>query len=258
MKNKRLWAPISRMTTAFLVLVTLGLTVALPAGARTQTPVLWEYPGTHPYEGPAGEAARMHEAKMGFPANEYMRGVDMKNAGQCPEYFIQDGDLLWNTFTKNKFSKSIYTQAAMKYSNKDVKAEGLSETLIGTPLPTDHEKRRALKCDLGRADGAHVVYPFVCGNWSLGFFPVAPVTPPQIKTMIAKAIPVAQGVSPTKVHVEPFGNCQFLANKQVVEPGFTTYVGAVGGYKGSAGFAPAIWSTIPMSIDTNSRLICEQ
>lgn len=244
MKITRLWANISSLSPIVLMVASLGLTVALPAGAQTPSP--WEYPGTYPYLDTPEKAAVMHEATSGLPKEEFMRGASMfySSSGECEEYYIQDGDLLWNTFTKNKFSKSIYTIAAMKYSKAHEKA--------GQSLPGDHENRRAMRCDLGRTDGAHVVYPFACSNWSVAYFePTKPKVdssePPPADDQITKTDP---STAPSVL----FETCRFVAVRETVEPGFVTYVAAIGGHNG---FAPAVFSIIPASTSKQSSLVCE-
>jgi hypothetical protein len=108
----------------------------------------------------------MHEKATGLPASEFMRGVALFNAGRCEERQLRNGEELWNTFTNRGRSASVKVRVNFKFA-------------------PDDERRRAAVCDLGRPDGAVVVFPYVCGNWSVMYInrPVA----------MSPAIPTSRG-----------------------------------------------------------------
>ncbi|MEN9920866.1 MAG: hypothetical protein RL538_759 [Candidatus Parcubacteria bacterium] len=153
-----------------------GLAAVLVAGlmfavssAHAATPTPWVHPGTHPYEGTPQAAGALHEKAIGLPVSEFMKGVALFNAGQCEEYYLRDGEILQNTFTRGGVSRSVSTVVAFK------------DPKTGRTLALNDPKRRAAKCRIpGRTDGATVVFPYVCENWSVQFLPPVPVavTPP--------------------------------------------------------------------------------
>lgn len=140
------------------VLVASTCVVSAPALA---SPKPWVHPGQHPFQGTPYEAAVLHEKVTGLPNTEYMKGVALFQTGQCEDYFMQDGEPLHNTFTKDGKARSVQTVVAFK------------DPKTGRSLAADDPKRRAARCRIpGREDGATVVYPYVCDNWSFQYLPV--------------------------------------------------------------------------------------
>jgi len=153
---------------AILRAIALAAAVMVAAGtpAYANTPTPWVHPGLAPYAGTPEAAASLHEKAIGLPAADFMKGVALFKAGQCEEHYLQDGELLQNTFTKGEVSRSTPTMVAFK------------DPKTGQPLAVNDPKRRSVRCRIpGQADGATIVYPYVCGNWSVQFLPPIPPTP---------------------------------------------------------------------------------
>ena len=161
MKTSRLWAHVQHYLL-LLGVVCAGLSVASSAGAQSIEPQLWEFPGARPFTGTPLEACQLHQKTTGLPVEECLNGTKLHEIGMCEKgYFLQDGYLLHTTYTNNGKSRSVYVKVAFKYPKGHAKA--------GQPLPADDEKRYASRCALSRDDGATIVFPYVCGNWSVAY-----------------------------------------------------------------------------------------
>lgn len=238
MDTKHMWAQVHQYTVAIMLLCLCGPSLALPVD--NPIPVLWKNPGQHPFTDSPLKACQLHESTSNLPVDECMRGVRMSEAmdGQCKEDILLDGDRLYTTLTKNGKSWSQYVQVAFKYPS--------GHPLAGKPLPLDHEKRKAKICRLNRSDGATVVYPYVCGNWSIMFLPPEP---------IEEVVPAAVLVQPEPIAEEPASkNCRWVNDSVTETPGVGVYVSAVH----SCGcYAPEAQVYIQAQTQTSSQLVCD-
>lgn len=212
MKKLRLWAQILGNTIVFMAIVFLGLFAASSADAQIEN---WEYPGQYRYRGTSDNAGRMLVQKTNISFAEYVVGVAKQKAGQCREYYLQDGEVVTTTFTRWDGTHHTDTvRVAFKYP--------LEHELAGESLPTDHPTRRAVSCSTGNADGLAVLLPDVCENWS-----VHQVTPPSTASgeLVCRPGPVSEPIhSVIHQHLDGQVSRNCYGNNYVTAPGLTIHL----------------------------------
>lgn len=144
-----------------LALVSAILALGQPAFAQpTSTINNWEYPGRFKFTGTPEKACDIFVG-FGLLKTACLTAVDLKEKGGCEEFYLQDGDIITTTFS----SARGHGANTLRVNFKDEQ---------GQPVPADHEMRRAHRCATG-IPGIVIVFPEVCGNWSIMTREVPPV-----------------------------------------------------------------------------------
>ena len=165
MKKMRLWARAPRWL-AVLAWLTIGASVALPAGAQPYS--TWERPGRHPFTGTPEEACGFLSVGTGITMQECLQGARCLDSGGGQPYYFKDGEILITTMTKDGVHSAPTLVVAFKNEQS-------------WALPPDHPDRLAMTCSLGRADGLQLARAQACGNWTVVR---VPPTPP-LRTKVA-------------------------------------------------------------------------
>jgi hypothetical protein len=129
----------------------------------------WSNPGLFAFEGSAEDAAALHADAHSITREEFMRGVAMQQADDvnCTDYYLQDGEEIWVTYTVNGEHRLNKLVVRMVYPPGNPQA--------GQALPSGHHKRRIDRCNLGLDRGVYVALPYACGNWAVMYDDPVPV-----------------------------------------------------------------------------------
>ena len=132
---------ISRLVYMFeVILVALWASVAQAQLDSNQTYPDYKTPGVCPYAGNPEWAGKNLQPKTGLPYEQFMVGVAKWKAGQCEEYFVQDGEIIGTTSTCPGQGHKV----------------SVVRVAFGDDISPKDPIRRGLSCDVGNSHGCPV------------------------------------------------------------------------------------------------------
>lgn len=128
------------------LLCVLSLCVATTSNAQQITN--WVVPGNNPFVGSPEVACNLHAARGTISVEDCLAGVAKHQSGSCQSIYLSDGWVMDVTFTINGH-------------------HGVQRKVVafGSTVGTSSATRMAVECTT--PSGKSVVFPQVCGNWSI-------------------------------------------------------------------------------------------